>query len=318
MVAPMNLGDFNMLVKQLHMLTDKQRQSLKRLLYQSSNIIEDMEQRIIEKPECPHCHSSIVNRHGKAHGMQRYRCKNCLTTFNAATGTPMARLRYKERWQDYLSEMLKGHTLKNAAEHCAISIKTAFRWRHRFLALPAQDKPALLAGIIETDETFFPNSNKGCRNLQRAPKKRGGSTKRGRSLDDKVAVLTVRDRGKHTYEAVLKHLKAEDINQELERKLQTDSVLCSDGFKPYIEVAKKNDLVHKQLNISQGIRIIDKIFHIQNVNAYHQRLKNWMRRFNGVSTQYLEHYLGWFRLMDGNENLNSDQWLRYQQHLTGK
>ena len=32
---------------------------------------------------------------------------------------------------------------------------------------------------------------------------------------------------------------------------------------------------------------------IQNVNAYHSRLKNWMARFHGVATRYLPNYLGW-------------------------
>lgn len=40
-------------------------------------------------------------------------------------------------------------------------------------------------------------------------------------MTDKVAVLTVRDRGKHTYEAVMSALGAKDINWELERKLQS-------------------------------------------------------------------------------------------------
>lgn len=34
--------------------------------------------------------------------MQRYRCKNCMKTFNAVTNTPLAGLQHKERWIDYL------------------------------------------------------------------------------------------------------------------------------------------------------------------------------------------------------------------------
>ena len=44
--------------------------------------------------------------------------------------------------------------------------------------------------------------------------------------------------------------------------------------------------------------MLDGVFHIQNVNAYDSRLKNWMRRFHGVATKYLEHYLGWRRLLE--------------------
>jgi len=40
------------------------------------------------------------------------------------------------------------------------------------------------------------------------------------------------------------------------------------------------------------------IFHIQNVNGYHSRLKNWMSPFNGVATKYLPNYLGWRRMFE--------------------
>src|SRR6202044_1505862 len=33
--------------------------------------------------------------------------------------------------------------------------------------------------------------------------------------------------------------------------------------------------------------------HINNVNAYHGRLKQWRTRFNGVGTTNLPNYLGW-------------------------
>ena len=41
-------------------------------------------------------------------------------------------------------------------------------------------------------------------------------------------------------------------------------------------------------------------WHIQNVNAYHGRFKEWMRRFKGVATSDLPNYLGWFRALDRN------------------
>jgi hypothetical protein len=34
------------------------------------------------------------------------------------------------------------------------------------------------------------------------------------------------------------------------------------------------------------------------VNAYHSRLKRWIRPFNGVSTKYLPNYLVWFLRQD--------------------
>ena len=39
-------------------------------------------------------------------------------------------------------------------------------------------------------------------------------------------------------------------------------------------------------------------YHIQNVNAYISRLKDWLRRFKGVATHYLPTYLGWRRMIE--------------------
>lgn len=40
------------------------------------------------------------------------------------------------------------------------------------------------------------------------------------------------------------------------------------------------------------------VYHVQNVNAYDSRLKEWMRRFHGVATHYLGNYLGWRRMIE--------------------
>ena len=32
-------------------------------------------------------------------------------------------------------------------------------------------------------------------------------------------------------------------------------------------------------------------------HAYHSRLKQWLRRFNGVASSYLANYLGWLRAL---------------------
>ena len=107
------------------------------------------------------------------------------------------------------------------------------------------------------------------------------------------------------------------MSNELRGKLEKDSVLCTDGFKAYIKFSSDNDLIHKRLNIAGGIRTIEKVFHIQNVNAYHSRLKSWISRFHGVATKYLENYLGWHRFMDNSINCNENKMFRMQQQLAG-
>lgn len=59
---------------------------------------------------CPHCASSRVVRNGLADGLQRYKCRACGKTFNALTGTPLARLRHKGKWLEQARAMADGLT----------------------------------------------------------------------------------------------------------------------------------------------------------------------------------------------------------------
>lgn len=317
----MKTTDFKKLLRNLNSLTDKQYRTVEDFFKGGDPlklIVTELEQRMVNKTECPHCHGLDIKRYGKVGIMQRYQCKGCSKTFTATTKTPLARLRNKEKWLEYLSEMIEGKTLRESAKSCDINLKTSFRWRHRFLQIPTLIKATSLEGIVEIDETFFAYSEKGNKHLDRAPKQRGTKAKkRGRSREDWVPVLTVRDRGKHTYEAILPSCTSEQISHELNDKIETDSVLCSDGFKSYIKFARDNNLIHKRLNVAAGVRVLDKVFHIQNVNAYHSRMKAWFNRFNGIATKYLDHYLGWFRLLDGNKALDKNGLFKVQQQLLG-
>lgn len=50
--------------------------------------------------------------------------------------------------------------------------------------------------------------------------------------------------------------------------------------------------------MSKGIYVRKSFYHIQHVNAYHKRLKQFMERFQGVETKYLDNYLFWFRYLE--------------------
>jgi transposase-like protein len=115
----------------------------------------------VESVGCPHCGGGESVGWGRAHDLERYRCKACRRTFNAATKTPLARLRKKKRWVSHAAAMIDGVSLAKAADRCGVHPSTAFRWRHRFLSAPALDKPQRLKGIVEIDETFILESFKG-------------------------------------------------------------------------------------------------------------------------------------------------------------
>ncbi len=101
----------------------------------------------VEREGCPHCASREIVGWGRSDGLLRFRCKACGRTFNALTRTPMAHLRNKEKWLDHARAMIEGKSLAKTAALCGVHPTTAFRWRHRFLRAPAEDKPRSLSGI---------------------------------------------------------------------------------------------------------------------------------------------------------------------------
>jgi len=192
--------------------------------------------------------------------------------------------------------MIDSETIRSSARHCNIAQKTSFLWRHRFLSLPNKVKATCFSGIVEIDETLFRYSEKGSHDLSHPAHKIGrDQAGRGRAKGDWVPVLIARDRQKQTFDKCLESESASTLHELLKEIISTDSVVCTDGFRSYSVVMKEMKLDHKILTFSKGEWVKDKVFHIQNVNAYHSRLRRWMSRFNGVTTKYLSNYLGWFR-----------------------
>lgn len=248
---------------------------------------------------CPHCSSKSIGHWGFRNGLRRYRCKNCKKTFNSLTGTPLARLRKKHLWKDYAQGMLDSESLTDSSIRLDINKRTAFKWRHRFLENAQQNQPEKLSGIVENDETFFLESQKGCQlGLNRKARKRAGkASKRGLS-DQQVCVFVSRDRNGNTYDQIFEKFNAEVLKEKFYPHLAKDALFCSDCKSVYKKFAKQNNIKHETLNASKGERVRDGIIHIQNINSYHSRLKNWVENFRGVATKYLASYLAWFRTME--------------------
>ncbi|WP_448216715.1 transposase [Endozoicomonas sp. 2B-B] len=142
------------------------------------NLSTTIQQKFSEHPRCPHCESDQIKRWGSSDGKQRYRCKSCHKTFNALTATPLARLRHPEKWQTYLNGMSHSTTLRVAASECGVTLRTSFRWRHRFLVVLEDDQGNDLGDIVELDETFLRESFKGQRSELPRPARQGGNDKK--------------------------------------------------------------------------------------------------------------------------------------------
>jgi transposase-like protein len=248
---------------------------------------------------CPHCGADRVHRWGHDSGKPRYRCTHCRKTFNPLTGTPLAGLHHPERWNDQAQALISGESLANAATRCDVHPSTAFRWRHRFLAALNLDKPASLSGLVEADETFVLESFKGKRtDLPRKPRKRGGkASKRGLSAEQ-IPVIVARDRTGATMDAVLPRLDANSMIAALGNIITRPAELCCDGGSAITAFARRARIKFHVLPAPGLPKPGVPDIHINNVNAYHGRLKEWMRHFHGVATKNLPNYLSWRRTIE--------------------
>ncbi len=268
---------------------------------------------------CVYCGNTDVVRHGKDDNRrQRFRCRRtgvtgCGRTFNALTGTVLARMRLPGKWVVHVAEMADHKSVTAvAASGIGIARLTAWRWRKKLLKVQAGRPFPSLKGVVEADETFFRTSYKGSRGWKRGkppenrrPRYRGKSRKRGISAEQ-VPVLTAVDNCGGVFEQVM--TSRADIEDTMDRRIEPGSVLCSDGLVAYKTVAVQCQSEHRRIlpprkpdpatQKAGGQPRKRGRLGLGHVNAHHQRIKTFInRRANGVSTKYLPSYLGWNRAM---------------------
>lgn len=294
----MDTQTFHHWLAQLSQLSTQQKSTLNQALQNlpPSAVLEGLP----ALQSCPHCKAKAEHLApwGWSRRLRRYRCRACRRTCSALSATSLSRLHYPERWIDYAQALIDGLSVRKAAKLCEISKNTAFLWRHRFLASAAQHHAKHETGIVEVDETFFLESFKGQRQLPRAPRKRGGVSVTRGTGKDQIPVMVVRDREGHTADFKLAKLDGKHVREALLPLIDPESVLCSDGAAVYAYFARTQGITHHIVHARPGQRVRQGAFHIQNVNAYHSRLKSWMTRFHGVATRYLPNYLGWRRMLE--------------------
>lgn len=262
-----------------------------------------------EQKQCPRCASFAVKGHGAYRGRHRYKCLACTKTFNDLTDTPLSGIHAPDKMRTLASQMACGGvSLRNSADKLGVDLKTAFIWRHKILQGYAVGPARKLKGIAEADETFFLYSEKGDKTVSRRRKARarGGKATTAGISNEQVPVILGCDRhGELIVEVAGRgRISLKNVEEVLGGRVDADATLCTDSHASFKAFAKAHGLKYQTVNISKGLRVIKGIYHIQHANSAHMRLKNWMIRFHGVSTKYLDSYMRWFGLMEETKALD--------------
>lgn len=239
----MDTQSFQRLLAMIDSLSPKQKATLQ-LTLQAPPRHDVLAESLPNLLACPHCSApgQQLIGWGWQRGLRRYRCKACLRTCNALTGTPLTRLRHAEHWLNYGTALIQGLTVRAAAQQCGISKNTAFLWRHRFLRNVAHHQAVHERGVVEVDETFFLESFKGQRPLMRPSRQRGGVSATRGTGKDQIPVMVVRDREGHTADFKLAKLDAVHVRAALLPLVDVEAVLCTDGAAVYSAFARHQGL----------------------------------------------------------------------------
>lgn len=304
---------FDGLMRCLPHLSGQQSETLRTLLERNGSLIECLaitEERGAYMRQCPHCAAARVYKHGRSAGLQSYLCLACKKSFNALTGTPLARLHLREKWLPYLQCMIDSQTVRASAAATGIHRNYGFRWRHRFLGDAKRQRALPLQGIVEAGETYRIESQRGSRHLTRPASRRAITSEHD-------CILVARDRAGATVDFVTG--RGPVTNQQLlaclPPVLARDVLPVIEGAAAYPAFAATARIMHEAVNVSAGVRVRGTI-HAQKVNRYHSHFKTWLVRFNGVASRYLPNYLGWLYGRDGNRISTPVSFLR-ESLLTG-
>lgn len=309
----MNFGRISGIIHDIDALTLVEQKALARRLLgllsspdRVSRILgrEDISRLPEDKMVCPFCGATHVVKKGYADDgvTRRYLCLDCGRSFRRTTNTVLSRTRKDaDTWEQFILLTLKGASLETCSRRCLICKNTALIWRHKLLATMAFEQSMMLLGdgIVEMDETFVDISYKGNHSknktfaMPRRPHCRGGQD----ASHHKACVLTAVERGKHVYAEVVccGSINAEMLKSILPWHLDDKCVVVTDGLRVYDSYFAEAPQEHYSVPA-----VVHKkgSYHINNINSFHSRFKDFLRGFRGVSTKYLNNYVALFAWLE--------------------
>lgn len=244
--------------------------------------------------ECPRCGSDhVVKRGFDGHGEQRYLCHRCSRTFTAKTNRVFATTKLdRATWMKFAECHIDILPLRETAQRCHVSLKTAFFMRHRILECIAQNMPVFRSAAgdgMQIDECYLRESFKGNRsNAECGIPRRAHHRPKAIDHYEQICILTgINDAGDFFFEMTGRGaMSGEQAARFLEGKVASGTIVSTDKAAAYRESLKALD-VRKHRAYSSHEHAINR------VNSLHSRIAEFLNGFHGVATRRLWNYLAW-------------------------
>ena len=252
-----------------------------------------LKQTYINSRECPHCGSHNVVSKGNYKARKRYQCRDCNKSYNDLTKTPFSGIHHLDKLKKYLNCLIRGDSIRKAADIVEVSVTTSFSWRHRLLNGLNRLPSPKMKNVKEVLELEIPYSHKGQRS-------RLSNTLRRTKVS---AVFVCYRTGKLDSDSIAYSQRAKNpiFDRINEVSNNHTDIICSPKLNNIIDLMNINiKATHSSYSNSELIK--------QTVSSW----QTWMKRFHGVATKYLSNYLHWFDYLD-NTLFNQDGILNFVQ-----
>lgn len=231
---------------------------------------------------CPYCNSTAYIKNGKYKEAQRYKCKNCHKQFKDTSLTALHWLHKADNIKRYLDAMQNSLSVRKAAKYAGISKGTAFAWRHKFLS-SLSSHPF----VVRSSNATALKSVK----IFTLPYSAKGRKKKPEEHRDKSINLIQFEGGMLSLKKISRRRTVNEIASEIR----------TNEPEQYI-VKAPNRLLHASLRRTEGIKIIkrtdvaEKL--LSQINKKEENIIQWMERFKGVASKYLQQYWNWYATLN--------------------
>lgn len=222
---------------------------------------------------CTKCGSKNIMKYGKVRNIQKYKCKDCNTSFTLFSGTILEKTKWHwDVWVKVLEMTLNNISLENMLKtlendyNCTgINIKTVWLWRMKLIHALSKFPMPKLSGIIQVDETFIRESQKGSRHLESPIKDEKRKPRYGRRPStlgvmgpEFATVTTAIDNNGYCVCKVscMGRLTPELFITLFDEYIDNPSFLCSDANNVYETYCKLKNIPHYQ-KPSNYIKILE-------------------------------------------------------------
>ena len=250
---------------------------------------------------CPRCGSADFCRKGHdAHGFQRWRCRSCGRTFSAKTGSVLAMSKLDAAtWAAYAEGTLAGMSLRELADSCSVCLRTSWFMRMRLFEVmgsalaPFRKGPSVScqADGLYLDESLAGNRGRSDIQMPRKAHAHGHAVhSRGISSLKVCVECCVNDLGDEYAAVCGRGRPTDDELKDALSGIVDSSWVATYDHAGYARVLPALGVEEHAATVAREARNGE----LGLVNAMHQRLREFLLPFHGVSTKRLGHYLACF------------------------